>query len=471
MIGATDRGIEPVLDSRGVSKAHLMTIAESGIVARAVRDERQTVLHSWCRQSQWSAPTVIGARGARLFTEDGRGILDMSSLAECSNLGHQHPHLIAAIQRQAAQLCFVTNSWGAEPRARLAEMLLDKSGFEDGRVFFTLAGADANENAVKIARQVSDKPRGKIITRDRSYHGATYATMALSGDTRTRHQVDAASFGVIHAPPPYTYRCPFGSTNELDCGERSVAHIGTVIDENGASSIAAVMMEPNAGTNGIVAPKNYWSGLRRLTRERDVLLIADEVMSAFGRCGEWFAWQRDGEAGRPDLMTLAKGLTGAHAPLGAVVMSAAVAAKLEHEMLYTGLTYCGHPLSCAVGIAALEAYEQERLIERSRRLGRELLISLQRMQEKHAIIGDIRGGDGLFAVIELVRDRDSRMPLSEWPDSHPALQKLLRDALNANVSFACRGNLILLAPPLVIGEHELADAIALLDKLLGDIEL
>jgi taurine---2-oxoglutarate transaminase len=446
-----------------------MTIENS--VAHASRDERQTVLHSWCQQSQWSAQTIVGGSGARLFTEDGRSILDMSSLAECSNLGHQHPHLIAAIKRQADQLCFVTSSWGARPRAQLAQMLLERSGFEGGRVFFTLAGADANENAVKIARQVSGKPHGKIITRDRSYHGASYAAMALSGDTRTRSQVDPAAFGVIHTPPPYAYRCPFGSSTETDCASRCVAHIGQVIDDHGADTIAAVMMEPNAGTNGIVAPRNYWPELRALTRERNVLLIADEVMSAFGRCGEWFAWQRYGEAGRPDLMTLAKGLTGAHAPLGAVVLSAKVAAALEHETLYTGLTYCGHPLSCAVGVAALEAYEQDRLIERSRELGRWLTSRLHALHSKHAVIGDVRGGDGLFAVIELVRDRQSRAPLSEWPDAHPALKQLVRDASEANVSFAYRGNLIILAPPLVISVQELTEALDLLDRLLGAITL
>ncbi|HVF15417.1 MAG TPA: aminotransferase class III-fold pyridoxal phosphate-dependent enzyme, partial [Steroidobacteraceae bacterium] len=385
--------------------------------------------------------------------------------------GHQHPHVIAAIQRQAEQLCFVTSSWGAQPRAQLAQMLLEKSGFEGGRVFFTLAGADANENAVKIARQVSGKAHGRIITRDRSYHGATYATMALSGDSRTRHQVDARAFGVIHTPPPYAYRCPFGSRTDTECGERNLEHISNVIDQHGASSIAAVLMEPNAGTNGIVAPPNYWPGLRSLTRERGVLLIADEVMSGFGRCGEWFAWQRDGEAGRPDLMTLAKGLTGAHVPLGAVVISAAVAAKLENDMLYTGLTYCGHPLSCAAGVAAIEAYEHDNLIERSRNVGRGLFAKLQALQARHEIIGDVRGGDGLFAVIELVRDRRNRTPLSEWPDAHPALKQMMRDALAANVSFAYRGNLIILAPPLVITEEDLSDAIDLLDKLLGAIKL
>jgi taurine--2-oxoglutarate transaminase len=228
-------------------------------------------------------------------------------------------------------------------------------------------------------------------------------------------------------------------------------------------------MEPHAGTNGIVAPASYWPALRAQTRSRGVYLIADEVMSAFGRCGQWFAWQRYGEAGRPDLMTLAKGLTGAHAPLGAVVLSREIASRLENEMLYTGLTYCGHPLSCAAGVAAIEAYESEGLIERSRRLGGQLLERLLSLQARHAIVGDVRGGEGLFAVVELVRDRASRAPLSGWPDTHPGLKKLVQDAMARNVSFATRGNLIILAPPLVIGENDLQDALTLLDQLLAAV--
>jgi taurine--2-oxoglutarate transaminase len=170
------------------------------------------------------------------------------------------------------------------------------------------------------------------------------------------------------------------------------------------------------------------------------------------------------------MMTLAKGLTGAHLPLGAVVLSVTVAAKIEHEMLYTGLTYCGHPLSCAAGVAAIEAYESERLIERSRTLGARLFAELRLLQEKHAIIGDVRGGDGLFAVIELVRDRTTKEPPAAWPDVHPALQRLVKDALAADVSFAIRSNLILIAPPLVIEEDELQDAVALLDKLIGELQ-
>jgi taurine---2-oxoglutarate transaminase len=429
--------------------------------------ERDFVLHSWCVPRDWNAPTVVGGRGAKLVLEDGRELLDMSSLVECSNLGHQHPNLIAAIKAQAEKLAFVTAAWGAEPRRVLAERLLEVAGFEGGLVFFTLGGGDANENAVRIARQVSRKPRGLVVTRDRSYHGASYMDMALSGDARTAHQVDAEAWGVRHVPPPYTYRCPFGSRTAEECGERAAAAVAHAIDQETAAQVTAVMMEVDAGSNGIVAPDNYWPALRQLTSERDVLLIADEVMSGFGRCGEWFAWQRYGEAGRPDLMTLAKGLTGATIPLGAVVMSGAIARKLEREMFYGGLTYCGHPLSCAAGVAAIETYRDERLIERSRRLGAQMFAGLQKLAARHPVIGDLRGGRGLFAVVELVADRATKAPISPWPAQSDGLKALLAAGREEGISFGSRGNLLILAPPLVIAESELAAALSTLDRLLA----
>jgi taurine---2-oxoglutarate transaminase len=333
-----------------------------------------------------------------------------------------------------------------------------------------VAGADANEHAVKFARQARGLPHGWIITRDRSYHGASYACMAFSGDSRTRHQVDPERYGVTQVASPYAYRCPFGSNNEIECGQRAVAAIADEIDRKGGESVAAVLMEPNAGTNGIVAPENYWPSLRELTRSRDVFLIADEVMSGFGRCGEWFAWQRYSDAGKPDLMTLAKGLTGAHLPLGAVVVNENVARHLETQMLFTGLTYSGHPLTCAAGLAAIRAYEDEKLIERSRHLGGAMLLELKRLQQKHRVIGDVRGGHGLFAIVELVNDPISRTPLAPWPETPPQLTALVRKARGLGVSFAVRGNLIILAPPLVIEERELSDALALLDRLLSEME-
>ena len=430
-------------------------------------NERDTVLHSWCVPADWQAPTVVGGCGAHFELADGRRVLDMSSLAECCNLGHQHPAVIAAIRAQAERMCFVTAAWGAQPRTELAAALLDESGFAGGRVFFTLGGADANEHAVKFARWARDLPHGYIVARERSYHGASYACMALSGDTRTRGHTDAGSFGVLRVPPPYAYRCPFGSTDEATCGLRAAAAVAAAIDGAGAGTVAAVLMEPDAGTNGIVAPDSYWPALRELTRAQSVYLIADEVMSGFGRCGEWFAWQRHGEAGRPDLMTLAKGLTSAAVPLGAVVLSADVYARLAHTMLFTGLTYCGHPLACAAGLAAVRAYQDERLIERSRRLGAVMFEALRDMQTRHTVIGDVRGGHGLFAVVELVADRASRAPLAPWPEQPSVLNELLEAAMAEGVSFGARGSLLILAPPLIIAESDLADALALIDRLLA----
>ncbi len=245
---------------------------------------------------------MVGGRGAYLELEDGRRILDMSSLAECSNLGHQHPAVVAAIREQAQQLCFVTSAWGAKPRAELAEALLAKSGFDGGRVFFTLAGADANENAVKFARQAGGKPHGHIVTRDRSYHGASYACMALSGDARTRSQVDPEAFGVLQVPPPYAYRCPFGSDNPATCGERAVAAVAETIDRHDAATVAAVLMEPNAGTNGIVAPDSYWPGLREATRGARCLVDrrrGDERLRPLRRVVRLAALRR-GRQARPD---------------------------------------------------------------------------------------------------------------------------------------------------------------------------
>jgi taurine--2-oxoglutarate transaminase len=435
---------------------------------RFLISENSSVLHSWCIQADWNAPTIVGGEGARFWDESGRTYLDMSSLAECMNLGHQHPRLIRAIQDQAENLCFVNSSWGAAPRAALAARILELSGFEGGRVFFTLGGADANEHAVKFARQASGRPQGKVVARDRSYHGASYAAMAWSGDSRTSSVSEEAD-RVLRVPPPYAYRCPYGTASAHECADRNVAHIGAVINHAGADSVAAVLMEPNAGTNGIIAPDNFWPALRAQTRERGVYLIADEVMSGFGRCGEWFAWAAYGEAGKPDLMTLAKGLTGAHVPLGAVLLAEPVAAKLEHQMLYTGLTYCGHPLACAAGLAALAAYEDEGLIERSRSLGRLMLARLETMREAHAVIGDVRWGGGLFAIVELVKDRGTREPLAPWPGVHPSMNLFVSRARELGISFAVRGNLVILAPPLVIQENDLQLALDTMDRLLGEL--
>jgi len=427
--------------------------------------EQKAVMHSWCIQDNWNAPEIVGGKGATFWDSEGRHYIDMSSLAECTNLGHQHPDVVAAIKKQADQLCFITSEWGAEPRRALAEKILDVSGFEGGRVFFTLAGADANENAVKFARWASGKYKGYVLARQRSYHGASSATINYSGDPRGIMYPELEH--VVRVDPPYCYRCPFGFKSNTDCQRECVRDVRQAIDNAGAKTIAAVLMESHAGTNGIVAPSDYWPSLHQICRDNHIYLIADEVMAGFGRTGKWFGWQHAGNEFRPDMMTLAKGITGAHIPLGAVVVSQEVNEKLQNQMLFTGLTYCGHPLSCAAGLAAVNAYENEKLIERSDQLGRILFSSLKGLQEHHDIIGDVRGS-GLFAVVELVKNRTTRESIAPWGGSNNALRALVKKARERGVSFAVRSNLIVIAPPLVITENELAEALSVLDELLTE---
>jgi taurine--2-oxoglutarate transaminase len=420
-------------------------------------------MHTWAIQADWNAPTIVGGKGALFWDDAGNAYIDMSSMAECSNLGHQHPRVVEAIRKQAADMCFVTSSWGSQPRAELAAKLLEISGFEGGRVFFTLGGADANENAVKFARWATNKPIGKIITRHRSYHGASLGAMELSGDHRGWTYAPGTP-NIVHALPPYCYRCPLGLSYNT-CGIRCADHVADLIEWEGPNTVSAVLMEPNAGTNGIVAPPEYWPRLREICYRYNILLIADEVMSGFGRVGQWFAWQQAGDAGQPDMMTLAKGLTGAHIPLGAVVVARKVTERFENQMLYSGMTYSGHPLSCAAGVAALQAYQDEDLLARARDLGDRMHHVLRFLEESHPSIGEIRG-QGLFAVIEMVKNRATKEPLSPWPQMAPSLRRLVDEGRKMGVSFAARGNLIVLAPPLTIEQRHLIKAIEVLDKLL-----
>jgi taurine---2-oxoglutarate transaminase len=437
--------------------------------------ERQYVLHTWTAQDDWNAPTITGGQGAWFWDANGRRYLDLSSQAECCNLGHQHPRLISAIQAQAEKLCYITNGWGAQPRAELAQLIveianqktqsapdidIDAGGQSDssesarfGKVFFTCDGAEAVENAVKMARWVTG--RHKIISRYRSYHGATHAALSVGADSRAWH-TPAGLDGVVHVQPPYCYRCPFGLERDT-CGLRCAQHVEDVILSEGAQNVAAVIAEPAAGTNGIAPPAEYWQQLRQICDRHGILLIADEVMSGFGRTGAWFAWQRLGAA--PDLFTLAKGLTGAHIPLGAVCLSKQVAAWFDRRVLETGLTYSGHPLACAAGVAAIQALQSEDLIARAASLGDWLFNRLEDMQRRHACIGDVRGL-GLFAVVEM-KEYQFPQPLA-W------LKCLQRDALQQGVSVAMRGNMLFICPPLVISQVDLESGMAQIDGLLPE---
>ncbi len=444
-------------------------------------DEKDYVLHSWTRQCDWNAPTIVGGEGAWFWDAAGRRYLDLSSQAECCNLGHQHPAVVRAIQEQAVRLCYVSNSWGAEPRACLAKRIVEianggtsvdrgtkqenDTGSQSppttrrkprfGRVFFTCDGAEAIENAIKIARWYTG--RRKIVSRYRSYHGATHAAMSAGGDARSWNTPEGLT-GVTRVLPPYCFRCPFGleyPTCQIRCAE----HVEEIIQYEGPHTVAAVIAEPAAGTNGITPPPEYWSRLRQICERHGILLIADEVMSGFGRCGAWFAWQRLGAA--PDLFVMAKGLTGAHIPLGALCVSGKVASYFDDRPLETGLTYSGHPLACSAGLAALRAYEEENLIERASRQGEWMFDRLRAIQSRHAVIGDVRGL-GLFAVLEM---NANDHPLV-FPQPLPWLKDLAHKALGQGVSVAVRGNLMILSPPLTIETQDLEWGLSVIEKLL-----
>ncbi len=449
-------------------------------------DETRFVLHTWTKQSDWNAPTVVGGQGAWFWDSSGKRYLDLSSQAECSNLGHQHPAVVQAIRDQAARLCYVSNAWGAEPRADLARAIVGlanrahSTGGEDaapgeptkkdlithppssppafGRVFFTCDGAGAVENAIKIARWYTG--RHKIVSRYRSYHGSTHGALSAGADARGWNTPDALN-GVAHVLPPYCHRCPFGLRYPA-CDIRCALHVEEVIQFEGAHTVAAIIAEPAAGTNGIAPPVEYWQRLRDICDRYGCLLIADEVMSGFGRCGAWFAWQRLNAV--PDLFAMAKGLTGAHIPLGAVCVSSKVASHFDDRLLETGLTYSGHPLACAAGLAAIRAYEEGGLIERAEKLGGSMLGRLRDIQAGHPVIEDIRGL-GLFAVLE-VGDPHNEAPPRPFPQPVTWLKQLAGAALDQGVSVAVRGNLVILSPPLVIEQDDLDWGLKVIDDLL-----
>ena len=284
--------------------------------SEARRMEQESVLHSWCVQGTYRSPVVVGGKGAMFWDMDGRQYLDFSSLAMCSNLGHQHPKVVAAIKKQADQLCFIQGSWGSIPRAQLAQKLARVNPPNLVKTFFTNAGAEANENAIKIARWFTG--RNKIITRYRSYHGASAGAMTLSGDPRRWH-AEPGIPGVVRALDAYCYRCSFG-LEYPDCGLRCAEHIGELIELEGPDRVAAVLVEPIVGSCGVlVPPDGYLQRVREICDAYGVLLIADEVMVGFGRTGKWFACQHWDVA--PDIIVAAKGLTGAMIPLGAVMVS------------------------------------------------------------------------------------------------------------------------------------------------------
>jgi taurine--2-oxoglutarate transaminase len=421
-----------------------------------IRLNREYTLFSWSVQSAVDPLAVTGAEAAYFWDANGKRYLDFSSQLVNLNIGHQHPRVVKAIQEQAAKLCFIQPGFATEPRGLLGQMLAEVTPGNLTKSFFCLGGAEANENAIKIARMYTE--RWKIIARYRSYHGATHGAIALTGDPR-RWAAEPTMPGVVRIFDPYCYRCHFGWTPDT-CHRECVTHIEDVIQFEGPDHIAALFMEGVTGTNGIlVPPDDYWPRVRQLCDKYDILLVSDEVMSGFGRTGKWFAV--DNWDVVPDIITMAKGLTSGYVPLAAVVISEPIAEHFEDRMLSCGLTYSGHPLACAAGVATLQVYQEEGFIEKAAHLGKVLGEGLADIKARHPVVGDVRHL-GLFATIELVRDRATKEPLKS-----ATLTQALRER---GLSTLLIGNLVSASPPLCIEETELRDGLRIIDEALDVLE-
>ncbi len=432
------------------------------------RYEVEHLFHSWSFQPGVAPPRVVAAKGVRFTTEDGRERLDFSSCFVSHNLGHQDPRVVAAIQKQAGELASFAPSMSTRPRAVLARMLAQVTPGDLDRSFITLGGAEANEAAIKIAHQYTG--RRKILSRYRTYHGGSAAAMSLSaGDSRSWAQVLGGT-EIVRVPQPYCYRCPSGQEYP-GCNLFCASYVDEVIElEGGGDQVAAMILEPVVGANGvIVPPPEYLPRIRRICDKHGVLLIADEVMTGFGRTGKWFAVDHWDVV--PDLMTLAKGLTGAYVPLGAAVARKEIGDRFKEQFFSHGATYAGHALGCAAANAVIPIYEEDGLIENSATLGAYLLESARDLAERHPCVGDVRGL-GLFVGLELVKNRKHKVPLTApdakiRPGANPKLEvgKKLFDlgmiAMAANPS-----NVLALAPPLIVTAAEIDEGMALLDKAL-----
>ena len=425
-------------------------------------------LHSWSFQPVQSPPRVVSAKGVRFTTEDGRERLDFSSCFVSHNIGHQDPRVVDAICEQAETLTSFAPSFSTKPRALFAKMLAEITPGDLSRSFISLGGTEANEAAVKICHQYTGQR--KIITRYRTYHGGTATSMSLSaGDPRSWAQVLGGT-EVVSVPHPYCYRCMFGQEYP-ECDLRCVKYIDEVIElEGGSEKVAGIIFEPVTGANGIIVPPpEYFPELRKICDKWGVLMIADEVMSGFGRTGRWFAMDHWDVV--PDILTMAKGLTCGYLPMGVTTVRKHIGDRFKEQFFSHGATYAGHALCCAAALATVSIYQEDRLIENSENMGKYLLEKAKELQEKHPCIGDVRGL-GLFVGLELVKNKKTREPIITVdakirPGMNPKLEVAKKlGELGMMAMAANPGNVIAMAPPLIITKDEIDEGVAIMDKAL-----
>lgn len=431
----------------------------------AYRDDRAHVFHSWSAQAALDPMVVAGASGARFWDEAGTSYLDFASQLVNMNIGHQHPKLVAAIKEQADKLCTIAPIFANDARSEAARLIAELAPGELNKVFFTNGGAEATENAIRLAR--GHTGRLKVLTTYRSYHGATGGAITMTGDPR-RWANEPGLPGIVKFWGPYTYRSAFHSCDDAQESVRALAHLADVLMVEGAHTVAAIVLETVVGTNGIlVPPDGYLAGVRRLCDEHGIVMIVDEVMAGFGRCGEWFAvdhWDVT-----PDLIAFAKGVNSGYVPLGGVIISDEIADTFATRPFPGGLTYSGHPLACAAAVASINIFKEEGVVEHARHLGTDIVApALAEIAAKHPSVGDTRGL-GVFWAIELVKNRETREPLVPYNPSGDANTPM------AEFGAACkqRGlwpfthfNRTHVVPPLTISDDEMREGLAIIDEAL-----
>jgi taurine---2-oxoglutarate transaminase len=432
------------------------TNAEPLSAEEIVALSKQYTLYEWVAQNIADPIAVATAKGSYFYTADGRRFLDFNSQSMSVNIGHGDQRVIDAIAGQAQRLAFTSPFLAHEPRARLGRKLAELTPGDLDVAFFTNGGADANENAIKLARQVTG--RHKVLARYRSYHGATGVAIVVTGDPR-RWAGEAGVSGIVRAPDAHKWGRP-----EPEPADRALAELEEVIMYEGGHTIAAFILEPVVGANGILIPADgYLQGVRELCDRHGILLIADEVMTGFGRTGRWFAVEHWGVV--PDLLTMAKGLTSSYIPFGAVAMRQHIADAFRERAYVGGLTYNSHPMGCAAALAVIEVMEQDGLVERSARMGEVMRGHHERLKARHPSVGGHRNL-GLFGVLDLVRDRRTFEPMAPFNGTSEEMQAIHRHFREHGLYAFLRYNMIHTNPPLTISEEELAEGFDIIDAAL-----
>ena len=429
---------------------------------RAHALDREHVFHSWQAQGPFTPMTILKTEGSYVWDGEGNKLIDLSSQLVNTNIGHQHPKVIAAIQEQAGRIATIAPQHVNDARSEAARLIAKHTPGDLDKIFFTNGGADAVEHAVRMARLHTGKH--KVLSAYRSYHGGTHLAVNITGDPR-RFASDSGSDGIVHFFPAYPYRSYFGSTTEAEETERALKHLEDTIILEGPGNIAALILESIPGTAGIyVPPAGYMQGVRELTAKYGIVYIADEVMAGFGRSGEWFAvnhWDIT-----PDLMTFAKGVNSGYVPLGGVAISNAIFETFRERVYPGGLTYSGHPLACAAAVATIEAMEEEQLVENAKRLGDEIIgPRLAQFAAEHPSVGEIRGS-GVFWAIELVKNRETREPLAAYGGSSPEMNQVVAAAKAAGLLPFANFNRLHVVPALNIPDQVLIEALDRLEQAL-----